>query len=100
MKSKLGERKSQFCLQSSHQQDYSMNRFEKCDICSNEDTDKSHPTKYLTDNNKFLTWWQTETMEHGIQYPNSVNLTLNFGNFLTLSLSLCKMYLSSALINF
>lgn len=44
----------------------------------------SHSSSFLTDlhdpNNQ--TWWQSETMYEGIQFPNQVNLTLNLGEFL------------------
>ncbi|XP_001604560.2 laminin subunit gamma-1 [Nasonia vitripennis] len=48
-----------------------------CDVCYEGD----HPAAYLTDQNtnEKPTWWQSQTMFEGIQYPNQVNLTLNLG---------------------
>ncbi|XP_017769174.1 PREDICTED: laminin subunit gamma-1-like [Nicrophorus vespilloides] len=44
-----------------------------CDVC----TRGQHSAEFLTDSEDTPTWWQSETMEDGIQYPNEVNLTLH-----------------------
>ena len=54
----------------------------KCYICDANDRQNSHGVEFLTDhdqNARSLTWWQSETMEQGVDYPNSVNLTLDIG---------------------
>lgn len=54
-----------------------------CYICDARRESLNHPPEFMTDfnNNDNWTWWQSETMLEGIQYPNTVNLTLHLSEY-------------------
>ncbi|XP_022105755.1 laminin subunit gamma-1-like [Acanthaster planci] len=65
-----------------------------CSYCDASSRRFSHPPKYLTDyhKEKKMTWWQSDTMFEGIQFPNSVNLTISLGKAFSITYIRLKFY--------
>ncbi|KAM4720367.1 laminin subunit gamma-3 [Anableps anableps] len=67
-----------------------------CHYCDASDPELSHSASLLTDfnRNEEPTWWQSQSMYYGIQYPNSVNLTLQLGKAFEITYIRLKFYTS------
>lgn len=52
-----------------------------CHRCDASNLETNHNGSYLNDfhSDEEPTWWQSQSMFYGVQYPNSVNLTLHLG---------------------
>ncbi|XP_061587599.1 laminin subunit gamma-1 [Cololabis saira] len=52
-----------------------------CHICDDRQGPHRHGPAFLTDynNQQDATWWQSQSMLAGVQYPGSINLTLHLG---------------------
>ncbi|XP_028353183.1 laminin subunit gamma-3 [Physeter macrocephalus] len=53
----------------------------QCQRCDAADPERHHNASYLTDfhSQDDSTWWQSPSVAFGVQYPTSVNITLNLG---------------------
>ncbi|KAK5603439.1 Laminin subunit gamma-1 [Crenichthys baileyi] len=67
-----------------------------CHYCDASDPELNHNASLLTDfnRNEEPTWWQSQSMYYGIQYPNSVNLTLQLGKAFEITYIRLKFYTS------
>lgn len=54
-----------------------------CHLCDASQPHLQHGAAFLTDynNQADTTWWQSQTMLAGVQYPNTINLTLHLGEW-------------------
>ncbi|XP_051552482.1 laminin subunit gamma-3-like [Myxocyprinus asiaticus] len=67
-----------------------------CHYCDTLDLELNHNGTYLTDfhTDEKPTWWQSQSMFYGVQYPNSVNLTLHLGKAFEITYIRLKFYTS------
>ncbi|KAM4527482.1 laminin subunit gamma-3 [Odontesthes bonariensis] len=67
-----------------------------CHYCDASHPHLSHNASFLNDfhRNDEPTWWQSQSMYYGIQYPKSVNLTLHLGKAFEITYLRLKFYTS------
>ncbi|TSP36071.1 Laminin subunit gamma-3 [Bagarius yarrelli] len=67
-----------------------------CRHCDASDLDANHNATYLNDfhSDEEPSWWQSQSMFYGVQYPNSVNLTLHLGKAYEITYVRLKFYTS------
>lgn len=84
-----GSPPEEFCMQTGSTR--------SCHLCNALDPELSHNSSLLTDfhRNDEPTWWQSQSMFYGVQYPNSVNITLHLGKHSKSSLLHCPAYILS-----
>jgi len=65
---------TEFCIQTSR---FNQGPKQSCFLCEKDE----HSPHFLNDfnDNNTQTWWQSDTMFDGIEYPKQVNITLHLG---------------------
>ncbi|XP_023243676.1 laminin subunit gamma-1-like isoform X1 [Centruroides sculpturatus] len=76
--------------------EYCLHVVEECRKCDAHVPRLSHPPSYITDSHDKgkPTWWQSETMNEGVQFPNQVNITLHLGKTFIISHIAIEFYSS------
>lgn len=72
------EGRTEYCVQTPKNTPTQSSRDVTCNWCMRG----QHPAENLNDfndNSTMVTWWQSDTMFDGIEYPKTVNITLHLG---------------------